>query len=191
MENTKEYGYGQEFRVNDNGAFYPAYLPLEDLQTLAFKFATHLLDAIDYAEVKVAQTHDGKGLDWEITSFSEEPGDKSQVRLSRKYTLSLWPSWRACGCHDHWLSYMTPRCQYSERMDKVMQQIVDAFLVELAQKYPSKTGAWFVPQLDKHLRNRNWTNILTLGKRSFSQQTRKVDRRAKQIRADAKRRRKP
>lgn len=190
MENTKEYGYGQEFRVNDNGAFYPAYMPMEDLQMLACKFAIHLLGAIDNAEVKVVQIHDGKGLDWEITKFSEDPDHKSEPWLSRKYTLSLWPSWRVCGCHDHWLSGRTPRCQYSERMDLAMQQIVDAFLAELKDKYNGRHRKWFVPQLDKHLRNRNWTNIISLCKKSFLQQTRKIDRRAKEIRADVKSRRK-
>ncbi|WP_142685427.1 hypothetical protein [Chitinophaga polysaccharea] len=190
MEKTKELGYGQEFRVNDNGVLYPAYLPQEDLQLLAYKFTSYLLGAIDRAEVKVVQTHDGKGLDWEITQFSEGADDKPKLRICRKYTLSLWPSWKVCGCHDHWLSYLTPRCQYSDTLDRTMQVIVDEFRTELKHKYSDGHRKWFFPQLDKYLRNRNWTNIISIYKKSFSQQPLKVDRRAKEIRDDAKWRRK-
>lgn len=182
---NNEYGCGMEFRVNDNGAFYPAYMPKEDLQDLAWAFAKHIQGEIDYAEVKVAQIDDGKGLNWEIVEYSEDPHCK-QVWLSRKHTFSLWPSWRVCGFHDHWLSGRTPRCEHMPAMEKDMQALVHQFLTGLATKYSTAELAdLFSPQLDKHLRNRNWTNILSIGTRSFEEQNKRMKRFTKEIRAEA------
>ena len=174
--------YGNEFRVNDNGIMYPAYMPLRYLRKMAERFIDLVAHTPDYAEVKVSKIHDGKGLSWELTVYSEDPVDKDQVWMSRKYTFDLYPAWKAIGFHDHWLSLWTPRCEEMKRTDEEIQQLVTGIQAEMRAEYQDRS---LHPQLDKDLRNSNWTNILSVSKRSFPTQAVKKDRMAREIRKNA------
>jgi hypothetical protein len=173
MDQNRDYSYGREFSINGNGIYYPSSMPLIELQKFAFNFTHQIISEVFYAEVKIVQTMDGKGLEWEISEFTEDSDNKKIVWLSRKYTFIIEPSWKVNLSYDHWYSGgVQERCQRNQYMDNRLQEVVMKLQDEIKTAYWSPS---YYPRIDKYLKNRNWTNILSLGKRSFREQTVKKD----------------
>ncbi|MBC9912760.1 hypothetical protein [Chitinophaga varians] len=185
------YEYGNEFSINRSGLFYPAYMTKDQLNNFAFHFAREIIGELTYVEVKVAQIDDGKGLTWEFIEYAEDTSDKKIVWLWRKYTFSMYPSWKIGGYHDHWLSGRTPRCQTAldtENTENRLQGIVNKIQQEMIVE---NNVIGYGPQLDRFLsKNRNWTHIITFCHRSFASQPRKINKMTKEIREYAKQLRK-
>ncbi|TKC60179.1 hypothetical protein FBD94_14800 [Pedobacter hiemivivus] len=169
MDQNRDYSYGHEFTINSNGIYYPSTMPLIELQKFASNFTHQIISEVFYAEVKIVQIMDGKGLEWEISEFTEDSGNKKIVSLSRKYTFIIDPFWKVSLSYDHWYSGgVKERCQPNEYLDNILQEVVIKLQSEI------KTAHWspsYSPRIDKYLKNRNWTNILSLSKRSFREQT--------------------
>lgn len=166
------YCCGNEFRVNENGAFYPGYARLEDLREIGLEVMKLLVSPSEPSEVKIIRTHNDLGLHWQFSLYSWEATEK-KAYLSRVYSFDLYPSWGVKGFHDHWLSGHTPRTEHMVKSECRIQEIVNRQLAKMKENYKAPE---FTPLLDKYFKCGFGAIILYTSIKGITKQPLKVTR---------------